>query len=159
LCAAAIDGGRHSQRSVRVVINRRLDIAQTLGAHGAHLGFDAVSPADARRSLGPGALIGSSTHSVEEVATAARAGVDYVHLAPVYAPLSKASGRPPLGAETLEAAARHSTRVLAQGGVTAAETPALIARGASGVAVTGAILQAADPAQATRDLREALDRA
>jgi len=103
-------------------------------------------------------LIGSSTHSVEEVATAAGAGVDYVHLAPIYAPLSKASDRPPLGADTLAAAARRATRVLAQGGVTAAETPALIARGASGVAVTGAILQAADPAQATRELRAALDR-
>ena len=156
---AAQDGARSAHRRVEIVVNRRLDVAWAIGADGVHLGFDAVAPGAARTLIGSQARLGVSTHDVDEVDQAARDGADYVHLAPIYAPLSKAGGRPALGPGALAEAARQPIRILAQGGVTAARTPELLAHGAGGVAVTGAILQATDPGAATRRLRAALDAA
>jgi thiamine-phosphate pyrophosphorylase len=154
---AARAAAERAGRTLRIVVNRRADVALAAGTDGVHLGFDAMDPAAARRVLGSSALMGVSTHSIEEVAQAAAAGADYVHLAPIFPPLSKASERPPLGIETVTKAASHGVRVLAQGGVEASNAGGLVSAGAAGVAVTGAILAAPDPAAATAQLRRALD--
>jgi len=125
------------------------------GTDGVHLGGDAVSPADARALLGASAWIGVSAHAPEEID--ASAGASYAHLAPIFAPLSKTSGRPPLGLEALRRAAARDLPVLAQGGVTSERVPAILAAGAAGIAVTGSVLAADDPVAAVRALREALD--
>ena len=141
-------------RQVKLIVNRRLDVALAVGADGVHLGFDALPPQEARRLLGPDALVGVSCHAPAEVGAAA--GASYAHLAPIFAPLSKAASRPPLGVAALGAAA--GTRpVLAQGGVAAGNAAACLAAGAAGVAVTGAVLQADDPGDAAAALRAALD--
>jgi thiamine-phosphate pyrophosphorylase len=142
--------------AARVLVNRRLDVALASDADGVHLGFDAVAAVDARSLLGPQALVGVSCHAPEEVAAAEGAG--YAHLAPIFPPLSKPPTRAPLGLGALTAA-RGARPVLAQGGVTAGNAGDCLAAGAAGVAVTGAILQAPDPAAAARGLRAALDRA
>jgi thiamine-phosphate pyrophosphorylase len=156
--AAARRGARARGAAVRVVVNRRVDVALAAGADGAHLGYDAMPAEVARALLGPAAWIGASLHAVEEVLALVGAPLTYVHLAPVFAPLSKPSQRPPLGLAALRRAAAGPLPVLAQGGVTAANAAACLAAGAAGVAVTGEILLAADPAAATRTLRLALDR-
>jgi thiamine-phosphate pyrophosphorylase len=143
------------RREVRVLVNRRLDVALAAGADGIHLGIDAVDPAAARRLLPPGALVGVSTHAVGEALAAREA--DYLQLAPVFAPLSKPAERPALGLAALAAAARGALPVLAQGGIDAGNAAAARAAGAAGVAVTGAIWLAADPGAAAAKLREALD--
>jgi len=157
LCAgvteAAREGARRSGRPVRVVINRRSDLALAVGADGVHLGFDAVAPGDARRLLGEQAWIGVSCHEPAEVAAAE--GASYAHLAPIFAPLSKPATRAPLGTGALSAA-RGSRPVLAQGGITPENAAECIAAGAAGVAVTGALLQAEDAGAAARGLRRAL---
>jgi len=146
------------QRGVRtLVVNRRLDVALALGCAGVHLGFDAVTPADARRLLGPGGLVGVSAHGPAEVATAARSGASYAFLAPVFAPRSKRAERPALGPGALAEAARAGIPVLAQGGCDASNAGALVAAGAAGVAVTGAILISDDPGAAAAEIRRALD--
>jgi thiamine-phosphate pyrophosphorylase len=145
--------------ALRILVNRRLDVALAAGADGVHLGFDAMDPRRARALLGAGRLVGVSTHGVAEVRAAGRAGADYVHLAPIFAPLSKASSRPPLGLDVLAAARTAGPVVLAQGGLDPEHAGAALAAGAAGVAVTGAILGAPDPARAARALRAALDAA
>jgi len=140
---------------VRVLVNRRLDVALAAGADGIHLGHDAVGPAVARRLLPPASLVGVSTHAVSE-ALAARE-VDYLQLAPIFEPLSKPAERPALGLAALAAAAAAPVPVLAQGGIGARNAAAALAAGAAGVAVTGAIWLAPDPCAAAADLREALD--
>jgi thiamine-phosphate diphosphorylase len=113
--------------------------------------------AAARRVLGEDALVGVSTHSVDEVrAAAAPGGPSYVQLAPIFAPLSKPASRPSLGLGALEAAAREVVPVIAQGGVDASNAAAVAAAGAAGVAVTGALLLSDDIAAATAALRSAL---
>jgi len=154
---------------VRVVVNRHTDVALALGpgkdradegrVDGVHLGFDATRPADARGLLGPDGWIGLSCHAPAEALAAGESGASYLHLAPVFAPLSKAAQAPPLGIPALEAVARSGLPVLAQGGIDADNAGAAVAAGAAGVAVTGAILMASDPGEAAGALRRALDAA
>jgi thiamine-phosphate pyrophosphorylase len=150
---------RAAGASARVVVNRRIDVALAAGAHGAHLGFDALPVPEARALLGADALVGVSAHDADEVAAAARAGASYAHLAPIFAPYSKPASRPPLGLEALGAAARAGLPVLAQGGIDAQRAADCLRAGAAGVAVTGELCSAADPERAARALRESLDRA
>jgi thiamine-phosphate pyrophosphorylase len=157
LLAAARRGARARGGAVRVVVNRRVDVALAAGADGAHLGFDAMPPAAARALLGPGALIGVSLHGADELAALAGAALDYAHVAPIFDPLSKPAERPTLGLDGLGRACAGPLAVLAQGGVTADNAAACRRAGAAGVAVTGAILLAPDPAAAARALRAALD--
>lgn len=139
----------------RLLVNRRADLALAAGADGVHLGFDAMSAADAREVLGPEALIGVSAHAAEEIDPAD--GADYAHLAPIHAPLSKAASRPALGSAALAAAAARGLPVIAQGGLECGNARAALDAGAAGIAVSGAILHAEDPEAAARALREVLD--
>ncbi len=142
-------------RELRILVNRRTDVALALGADGVHLGFDAVGPAAARRLLGPEALIGVSCHTPAEVR--ALSDASYAQLAPIFPPLSKPAERPALGLAALGRAA-GPLPVLAQGGIEAGNAAEAVAAGAAGAAVTGAILGSDDPGAAAAALREALDR-
>lgn len=153
---AARRAAKESGREVSILINRRVDLALVTGADGVHLGGDAMAPEDARGILGPQARIGASLHSAREVAAVPH-GVDYVHLAPIFTPLSKRSQRPALGLAELERACTQPVPVLAQGGIAADTCAKAIGAGAAGVAVTGAVLMAADPGAAAASLRAALD--
>jgi thiamine-phosphate pyrophosphorylase len=159
LLAAARRGAAARGGAVRVVVNRRVDVALAAGADGVHLGFDAMAPEDARALLGPDAWVGVSAHAAEEVLGLAPAALSYAHLAPVFAPLSKAAERPALGLDALRRACAGPLPVLAQGGISAANAAACLRAGAAGVAVTGAILLADEPDAAARALRAALDGA
>lgn len=141
----------------RVLVNRRVDVALAAGADGVHLGFDAMPAEAARELLGPEALIGVATHQPEELAGASSALLSYAHLAPIFAPISKASTRPPLGLAALREAARFGVPLIAQGGISTGNARACIEAGAAGIAVTGSILSCEDPAAAAAALREALD--
>jgi len=155
LGAAARRGAARRGSRVRLIVNRRIDLALSSGADGVHLGFDAVDATSARGLLGERALIGISAHSAQEID--ATAGLSYAQLAPIFPPLSKPTSRPPLGLSVLGQASRCGLPVLAQGGVDADNARAVIRSGAAGVAVTGAILQDRDPGRAARKIREALD--
>ncbi len=147
---------------LRVLVNRRIDVALAAGADGVHLGFDALDPARARTVLaidGGRPLLGVSTHAAEEVLAAARAGADYAQLAPIFAPLSKPAERASLGLGALAAVRGAGIPVLAQGGIDADSAGDAIRAGAAGVAVTGAVLLAEDPGAAAHSLRRALDAA
>ncbi len=166
----------------RVIVNRRVDVARASGADGVHLGFDALVATSARAILDLGAPrraaaarraqagraldapewrpIGRSLHAAAEVADAATAGgVDYVHLAPIWDPISKPATRAALGLEELAHACRHGLPVLAQGGLDAIRAGDEIRAGAAGIALTGAIAAPEVPAETLQPIREALDEA
>jgi len=159
LAAAARRGAAARGGRVRVLVNRRLDVALAAGVavDGIHLGGDALPPDRARTLLGAGAWIGVSTHAPEEAARAAAAGASYVQLAAIFTPRSKPATRPALGPGVLGEAARAGLPVLAQGGVDRENAAACLAAGSLGIAVTGAILMDPDPGAAARALRKALD--
>ncbi len=155
IAAAARRAATERDGRVAIIVNRRVDVALALEADGVQLGFDAMDAIAARKLLGVNALIGVSTHSADEIGKLP-GEASYAQLAPIFPPLSKHRGGPCLGIEAIAAAARHGIPVLAQSGVTAENAAALIAAGAVGVAVTGAILAAPDPIAATHALRAAL---
>jgi thiamine-phosphate pyrophosphorylase len=132
------------RRGAVVTAHADLEAVVAAGADGVHLPGGA-DPATARARL-PGGLVGASAHSAAEAAALLRAGADYVTLSPVFATASKPGYGPALGLAGLaETAARAPGPVIALGGITAANAAACVEAGASGVAVMGEIMRAADP--------------
>jgi thiamine-phosphate diphosphorylase len=159
LADSVAEAARRASPAVRVLVNRRSDVALAAALDGVHLGFDGVPPAVARRLLGEAKLVGIATHAPDEPEPEALPHLSYAHLAPIFAPLSKPANRAPLGLAALRAASRSALPVFAQGGIEAANAGECVRAGAAGVAVTGAILGARDPAAAAAALRRALDEA
>jgi thiamine-phosphate pyrophosphorylase len=149
--------GRHG---ARLLVNDRADVALAVGADGVHLPAAGLPPAVARRLLGPTRLLSVSTHSAEEVDAAAAAKADFVVFGPVYETPSKRPYGQPKGLDGLAGVCQRSRLpVFAIGGVTAARVAETRAAGAAGVAVIRALLEAEDPAAATKELLAATDRA
>jgi thiamine-phosphate pyrophosphorylase len=145
-------------RGMKLIVNDRADIALALGADGVHLGQDDMPPEAARALLGEGAIIGFSTHNVAQAAEAARLPVDYVAIGPVFPTSSKSNPDPVVGLEGV-ARAREAvghTPLVAIGGITRENARAVLEAGADAVAVIGALLTPADPAEITRRTREFL---
>lgn len=137
----------------RLLINDRIDVAMAVEADGVHLGNHSLPTATARRLLGPDRLIGVSTHRLDQLATAAEDGADFVTFGPVFATPSKTSYGPPLGLEALHTATRISPLpVFALGGIKSDQLPLLGTRNCHGIAVISAIIAAADPLTAARSL-------
>ena len=138
------------------LVNDRIDIALAVDADGVHLGQGDLPPALARQLLGPEKLIGRSTHALAQLQQAMRDGCDYVGVGPVNATPTK-PGREPVGLDYVrQAAAESAIPFFAIGGIEAANLQAVLDTGATQVAVVRAITEAADPAQAARDLLEML---
>jgi len=135
-----------------LLVNDRIDVALAADADGVHLPAASFPVAAARRLLGPDAWIGRSTHAPHEVEAAAADGADYVVLGPIFATPSKEPFGAPLGVAALPVG-RGTTPVIAIGGINAENVGVTRRAGAHGVAVIRAILDAADPAAATRALR------
>lgn len=145
------------RHSAGLLINDRIDIALAVDADGVHLPVDSFAPADARRLFGQRALIGASTHSVEQARAAAASGADFIVFGPVFDTPSKRGFGTPVGLNALAQAVQAVTiPVLAIGGVTAERARSLRESGAHGIAVVAAILEADDPRAAAAALRAAL---
>jgi len=140
---------------VRLIINDRLDIALAVGAAGVHLGQDDV-PADAARALmGAAAVVGYSTHCVEQAIAAAKLPIDYLAIGPIFATTTKSDTAPVLGLEGLRAVrqAIGEFPLVAIGGITTANARSVIEAGADSVAVISALLSQPDQiTQATQTL-------
>jgi thiamine-phosphate pyrophosphorylase len=141
---------------VPFVINDRADVALAADADGVHVGVDDLSAALLRRVVPAGFIIGASVGSDDEVERSA--GADYVGIGPVYATGSKPDAGSAIGAERFaELARRCGLPAVAIGGISAETAPAVLAAGASGIAVISALFGSADPTRAALDLRAALD--
>jgi thiamine-phosphate pyrophosphorylase len=139
-------------RGQLLLVNDRLDVALAAGADGVHLPSAGVPPAEARRLLGPAALVGVSCHSAADVARARDGGAGYATFGPLYDTPSKRPFGPPLGLSALRDAARLGLPLVGLGGVTPERAREVRAAGAAGVAVIRAWLGGADPAGAVRAL-------
>ena len=130
---------------IRLVINDRVDVALLVGADGVHLGQDDLSPEGAREILGASAIIGLSTHDVDEAHRAATAPVDYLAIGPIFETSTKTSGRSTLGVEGARAVrAVVDKPLVAIGGITLESAPALLEAGIDGLAVISALKRAVD---------------
>jgi thiamine-phosphate pyrophosphorylase len=142
-----------------LLINDRIDVALAVNADGAHLTRKSLPLPEARALLGGTKLLGVSCHSLADVREAGEGGADFVVLGPIYATPSKVPYGPPLTPAVLREARAIGVPVLAIGGIKAARVPEVMAAGAAGIAVISAVMAAADPAVAARELLEAVSRA
>ena len=145
------------QHGATCLVDDRVDVALAVGADGVHLGaFDLPLDA-ARRVAGPGAVLGGTAREPVLAAQLVAQGATYLGVGPAFATTTKTGLPDPLGAAGISAVARAvEVPVVAIGGVTLAAVPELLAAGAHGVAVVGAVSDAADPLEATRALLRAL---
>jgi thiamine-phosphate pyrophosphorylase len=141
-----------------LAVNDRADVALAAGAGVLHLGQDDLPVPVARRILGPGPLIGRSSHSPAQAgAAASEPGADYFCAGPVWATPTK-PGRPSTGLRLLEhvAAQRPGRPWFAIGGISLGRLGDVLAAGATRVVVVRAITQADDPAAAAREFARRL---
>lgn len=142
----------------KLLVNDRVDVALATGADGVHLGVASIPPGEARRLLGPGTLVGCSTHDEAELARAAAGGADFATFGPVYTTPSKASYGPPVGVAALRRACGAARiPVFALGGVGPWNVADVVGAGAWGVGAISAFLAAEDPEAAARDLAGRLE--
>jgi len=150
---------------VPLLINDRVDVALAAGADGAHVGQDDMAVEDARRLLGPRAIIGLSIKTVAQAAAAPIDLLDYVGIGGVFATASKDNTSPPIGptglARIAEVFRRRAPKfpLCAIAGIDASNAAHTIAAGVDGVAVISALSLASDPQAAARELRAVVDAA
>jgi thiamine-phosphate pyrophosphorylase len=157
LAAAARLGPRVRAAGALFLLNDRPDLALAADADGVHVGQDDEPVAAARARVGPGRIVGLSTHSVEQARRGATSGADYLAVGPVHATPTKL-GRPAIGLEPVRFAAEHLVLPwFAIGGLDAATVGAVVGAGARRIVVVRAIAEAAEPEAAAGGLRAALD--
>ncbi|HKG24942.1 MAG TPA: thiamine phosphate synthase [Thermomicrobiales bacterium] len=139
------------------IVNDRIDLALAAGADGVHLGVDDLPLRDARRLGGDGFIIGYSPETDEQTAQARLDGADYLGVGPVFGTASKHDAGAAIGLETIRRrAGLAGIPIIGIGGITPDNAADVIAAGAVGVAVVGAILRAEDPYVAARALSAAV---
>jgi thiamine-phosphate pyrophosphorylase len=143
-----------------LIVNDRADLALLLKADGIHVGQEDLPPRDARRLLGPDAVIGLSVETLEQALEAEAEDIDYLGVSPIFATPTKPDTRGEWGLAGLRRLRRLTRRdLVAIGGINPENAGAVIEAGADGIAVVSAICAAADPERAARDLRKAVDGA
>ena len=127
----------------RLMINDRVDIALALQVDGVHLGQDDLSPAVARKLLGEGAVIGFSTHNLEQAQAAANMPVDYIAIGPIFSTVTKADPDPVVGLDGVRRVRDviGGIPLVAIGGITVQNAIKVISAGADAVAVISALLK------------------
>ena len=150
----------------RLIVNDRADLARLSGADGVHVGQEDLPVEAARRIVGPGAIVGISTHDEAQIAAAVRTSASYLAVGPIFGTASKDTGYTARGL----ALVRHALRladarsgqagparpIVAIGGITLERAPQVIAAGAASVAVISDLLTGGDPAARTRAFLDCL---
>lgn len=128
-------------RGVSIIINDRVDIAIACEADGIHLGQRDMAVPDARKLLGPGRIIGVSTHNEQEVCDALLSDSDYIAIGPVFGTSSKTDPEPILGVDGFVRLREmiHDRPVVAIGGICPTNHQGVLSAGADSVAVISAL--------------------
>ena len=121
----------------KIIVNDRVDIAMAAGAHGVHLGQKDLPPAEARDLLGDAAVIGISTHTLEQAKLALETPVDYIAFGPVWPTSTKKNPDPVVGLRLLSEVKRiaEGVPVVAIGGINESNLAATLSAGADSAAI------------------------
>lgn len=142
------------------IVNDHIDVALLAGADGVHIGQDDLPAEEVRRLVGADRIIGLSTHSPDQALAAARAGVDYIGVGPIFATATKADVVPPVGFAYLDWAAAHSpVPFVAIGGIKIHNIGAVARHGARCCALVSEFVGAADIGKTVCEARAAMRNA
>lgn len=151
----------------RVIVNDRADIARLCGATGVHVGQEDLPAVAARRVMGEAAIVGLSTHTVEQIGEGLIQPVDYIAVGPVFGTSTKETGYAAVGLDLVERAASMvratagdadlpARPIIAIGGITLARARSVIDAGATAVAVISDLLTTGEPESRVREFLEVL---
>jgi len=135
------------------VIDDRVALVKELGADGVHLGKNDMPISEARRLLGPDFIIGGTANTLEDVISHSEAGADYIGCGPFRFTTTKKKLSPVLGLEGYRhivegmRAAQINLPIVAIGGITEADIPAIMSTGVTGIALSGTVLRADHPVE------------
>ena len=135
--------------NIKLILDDRADLVEQAEFDGVHVDAGDVSPAEARRMLGPGRIVGAFGGSDRLLPGILEAPVDYLAVGPVYPTTTKQTNKAPIGPEGVRRLREQAgpERILtAAAGITLATAPLVLAAGASAVAVSAAIFRLLDPA-------------
>jgi thiamine-phosphate pyrophosphorylase len=140
-----------SRHDAVVIVNDRADLARLSGAAGVHLGQHDVAIADVRRLVGPGFIVGVSTHDEAQIDEAVASDATYVAVGPIFSTATKETGYTARGLDLVRHAANRGKPVVAIGGITVARAASVLEAGATGLAVITDLLSGVDPGLRTRE--------
>ena len=145
---------------VPLIINDRIDVALASVADGVHIGQDDMPYAEARRLMGPEAIIGLSVETWDDVLEAEALDVNYLGVSPIFETPTKTDTKGNWGLEGLARIKAYSRHLLvAIGGLNASNTEDAVMVGADCIAVVSAICAAPDPLRASREINEIIQAA
>lgn len=146
------------QYGATFIIDDRVALVKELQADGVHLGKNDMPIAEARRLLGPDYIIGATANTIWDVKAHYAAGADYIGCGPFRFTTTKQKLSPVLGLDgyrriIIEMRAAHiDIPIVAIGGITKDDIPAILATGITGIALSGTVLRAANPIEEMKHL-------
>lgn len=146
------------------IIDDRVNLVKEVGADGVHLGKNDMPIAEARQILGEDFIIGGTANTFEDVMAHYEAGADYIGCGPFRFTTTKEKLSPILGLEgyrhiVAEMKAHHvNIPIVAIGGITREDIPGIMQTGVSGIALSGSIINAADPPVEAHHILEIIEK-
>ena len=149
------------QAGAKFILDDRVQLVKMTGADGVHLGKNDMPVSEARQLLGPDKIIGGTANTFDDIWHLTNAGADYIGCGPFRFTTTKEKLAPTLGLDGYRQLVREMRAnnihlpLIAIGGITMEDIDSLKAVGVDGIAVSGSVLQAAQPADAMRQLIDA----
>lgn len=140
------------------IIDDRVELVRQIGADGVHLGKNDMPVGEARALLGDNFIIGGTANTFDDIRSHYEAGANYIGCGPFRFTTTKKGLAPVLGLEGytyLMKLAREegiNLPIVAIGGITAEDIPAIMSTGVSGVALSGTVLRAENPVEEMKKL-------
>lgn len=147
----------------KFLLDDHVELVRQLGADGVHLGKNDMPVDEARKILGPDIIIGGTANTIEDIIRLHKQGADYIGCGPFRFTTTKKNLSPILGLDGYKSIVLKMKElgidlpIVAIGGITVEDIPAVLGTGVSGIALSGAILGAPDPVEMTARIIETID--
>ncbi len=151
------------RHGAKFLLDDHVELVRQLGADGVHLGKNDMPVDEARKILGPDIIIGGTANTIEDIIRLHKQGADYIGCGPFRFTTTKKNLSPILGLDGYKSIVLKMKElgidlpIVAIGGITVDDIPAVMGTGVSGIALSGAILGASDPVEMTARIIETID--
>lgn len=151
------------RHGAKFLLDDHVELVRQLGADGVHLGKNDMPVDEARKILGPDIIIGGTANTIEDIIRLHKQGADYIGCGPFRFTTTKKNLSPILGLDVYKSIVLKMKElgidlpIVAIGGITVEDIPAVMGTGVSGIALSGAILGAPDPVEMTARIIETID--
>lgn len=151
------------RHGAKFLLDDHVELVRQLGADGVHLGKNDMPVDEARKILGPDIIIGGTANTIEDIIRLHKQGADYIGCGPFRFTTTKKNLSQILGLDGYKSIVLKMKElgidlpIVAIGGITVEDIPAVMGTGVSGIALSGAILGAPDPVEMTARIIETID--